>query len=196
MADFRRRQVCTFTPSPSLDESTQRDISTWHKRRHYYLGLTHLYLALTHDCKTILEYAMSLKFRTLIIWLILLALPVQGFAAAFMPFCELVVAPVHSADQVNSVDQAASHTHNTALMGEHHDHSEHHAISHHGGGSCHGDAKCGVCAACCVGAAMLSSDNVKLHFQDSVAPRLSFAFKFPVSIVLATPERPPQILFV
>lgn len=139
---------------------------------------------------------MGSKFRTLMIWLMLLALPLQGFAAAFMPFCESVGSSVHSVDLVSLFDHATAQNHEHAVVGEHHDHANHHAISHHEGGTLHSDAKCGTCAACCVGATMLSSDIVKLSFRPSIAERLSVALIFPLSIILATPERPPQISFV
>jgi len=70
-------------------------------------------------------------FRLLLAWLVLAALPLQGFAAASMLLCGQASAPV-------------------AAVHEHHAHHGHEAHGHMAAGDDHGKVKhsCGVCAFC------------------------------------------------
>jgi hypothetical protein len=139
---------------------------------------------------------MRLRFHTLMIWLMLLAVPLQGFAAASMPLCEPILSASHSFTVSSSISKVDLHVHNHAAMPEQHEHASHGSADHHDGVSFHGDAKCGVCAACCVGATMSPYFNIAFESPPAVVDRLLATIYFPLSIVLANPERPPQTLFV
>ena len=139
---------------------------------------------------------MRKLFHTVVVWLMLLAIPFQGFAAAAMPLCPPVEQTSISARpdlSASSGDDHASmhadlvmqHVHETGGPSEHHSDSPHHT-----------DAKCGVCAACCVGAAMAPPIGVSFVLQATETNRFSVIFNFPRSIVLARLERPPQSSFV
>lgn len=86
------------------------------------------------------------RIRLLFAWLVLAAIPLQGFAAASMLYCGM--GPLHGAQQQTQVNRMAA--------GEH-DHSAH---SHTGVAKVEKNAdsksqlpdsshKCGVCASCC-----------------------------------------------
>ncbi|MEW6648378.1 MAG: hypothetical protein AB1450_14345 [Pseudomonadota bacterium] len=126
---------------------------------------------------------MMQGWRKAIIWLVLLWLPVQGFAAGFMPF--------------------ACHNHaaaDPAVMDAHH-HDDH---AHHGhelppaddDDNASHDLACDNCSLCQMcGALALPADVLKGHPQlaggvsDSMTPRLQ-------SFIPALPHRPPRNLLV
>jgi hypothetical protein len=86
------------------------------------------------------------RLRFLLAWLIMLAIPVQGLAAATMAFCVAEHQVAHAGHAPANAD---------------HDHSAH---SHGTGSTAHAAAdqsvlpdanhKCGVCASCCHGVAL------------------------------------------
>jgi hypothetical protein len=145
-----------------------------------------------------LVYSLGVRkiFHSLMIWLMLLAVPLQGFAAASMLSCESILSAVNSSANSGTAGKADSHTHHHSAMAEHQDHAEHGSATHHDGGTLHADAKCGFCAACCVGATMSPSSIVALELKPTVADWLFSVSNFPISTVPASLERPPQILFV
>jgi hypothetical protein len=138
---------------------------------------------------------MRKLFHTVIIWLMLLAIPLQGFAAAAMPLCASVQPSSVSAPSDLSATTADNHASMHVDM-HNHAHEMGGSSEHHSNLSHHSDAKCGVCAACCVGAVMAPSIGVSLVVENTETDRFSSAFSFPRSIVLASLERPPQSLFV
>jgi hypothetical protein len=88
-------------------------------------------------------------FRTLIVWLLLLAIPLQGYAAVTMSLCATGT-PTPVAQVIDDGDQAA-HQHHVAQPGD-----AGHAIAADAqpdGSHCpspDGTSKCSTCAACCV----------------------------------------------
>ena len=128
--------------------------------------------------------------------MMLLAVPLQGFAAASMTSCESILATENFTLHDNSVDQSAHHSHHHAAGHVQHDHAHHGSISHDGDGSHHGVAKCGVCAACCLGVTMSAPVIAALKFQPNVLESPQPIASFPHSAVPVSLERPPQILFV
>lgn len=145
-----------------------------------------------------------LRFRLILAWLLLAALPLQGWAAATMLFCGPAqrVAVVAKAQSV--ADSASLHGMNAV----HHDvqaaHAHHHAgTDHHVDtgdvGSAHDGAKttgegshtCGVCAACCHGVALAQTQH---GAATAVAPGADIAE--PLVAVLARPtsvlDKPPR----
>jgi hypothetical protein len=126
-------------------------------------------------------------FRSLILWLALLAVPFQGFAAATMLPC----APATSAPQANGHGtQAAGHGH--AAMHKHNAPAGHAASDSGAAHGHHASAKCGSCAACCIGAAMAPAPTLAVA---SIAPQ-SVSIPFDAGHLPAVhptlPERPPK----
>lgn len=141
---------------------------------------------------------MNRILKTIVVWLLLLALPVQAHAAAMAGACGSVQ---HSAaDGANTSiidDDAASYGHHAfAGYGHHRDADDmltddgvalHHAPAH-----THGGSACGSCPACCIATGALA---LQLDWDVLLAGSVSY---FPASspllpgVVLAGLERPPR----
>jgi len=131
---------------------------------------------------------MNKKFKTALLWLLLFALPLQGFAASAMLFCK--TSPHH--EMTMQVSNQGEHDHAA------HQHSQHQlsaTASDHSpqsGGLQHDMTKCSACAACCVGAAIVSS----LGNSFSSAPPDSHSILFSAvrfaGHIPAGLERPPR----
>lgn len=137
------------------------------------------------------------RFRTALVWLLLLAVPLQGFAASAMLFCG--IAHGGAASQL-------SHEHPALNGGDGHAH----AGDRHGHGvlldadgtidanpdsplSDLHDGACSACASCCSGAALLlSSVNVVSPFGHD-APVLASNCAEPGQNSPG-PDRPPRLL--
>lgn len=125
-------------------------------------------------------------FRTFIVWLLLLALPYQGYASAAMMLC-LPAAP--AAEQMSM--PAGPHDH-AAMMAATQDKNQEassdqsaHAAHSHGGIKCGG-------AACCVAGAPFMAQTVAVPVLPAVSSAIPFYSEFPHAVDLAHPERPPQ----
>jgi hypothetical protein len=156
-------------------------------------------------------------FRNAVVWLMMLALPLQGYAAASMVNCaaghaEHAVAPraAQSGPQPGHYHEAATPNagHPHAAVGTH-DHASHAHAGHHEAAADpaieadvaqppvlsaddqFADAKCSACAACCSGAAIVSSLAVPVVFAARTAPVLA-ALGLPVSFITDGPSRPPR----
>ncbi|MBC7207194.1 MAG: hypothetical protein H5U27_11830 [Methyloversatilis sp.] len=115
--------------------------------------------------------------RLLLTFLLLLALPLQGFAAAAMISC----APSHHGLQttVTLHDDAAAHAH--------HQGGDHDPVST----PSHGKHACSACAACCIGGALMPSalrlpGDFSTHLRPLPAPVIPPAF------ITEGTERPPR----
>lgn len=127
--------------------------------------------------------------RSLIVWLVLLALPFQGLAAAAaMPCAALArTAPAQPAQA-----GAAMHRHAAML---HHGHATPGAASdgHHAGPDHHAGAKCGSCSACWVGAAMACA-GAAIGAQQAPSATIPFDAGHLPSVHPRLPDRPPRSL--
>lgn len=132
--------------------------------------------------------------KSLIVWLMLLAIPFQGFASATM----LVCAPMDSAPQLAAMVNAPVVHHrgdDAGMVSQHHDHASHavhstaadDAAAHH-----HAGGKCNSCATCCFGAIMAPSSASRVAAEEPQFSFLSFEVDRIASVDLAHPERPPQ----
>lgn len=141
---------------------------------------------------------MNTLLRTLTLWLVLLAVPFQGFASAAMLGCATGhMAPAPSTLSVPT-DAGAEHAHHGMHGGEHHamsapdagdgQHPPEHPAQHHG------NAKCGACSACSIGAAIVPAPVLALPVH--APPRLAAPFSAGLlpSVDLALPERPPRFI--
>lgn len=126
---------------------------------------------------------MTVLLRSLIVWLMLLALPYQGYASATMMLC---IAPATAA--------AGSSTH-AAMPSGPHDHAAMMAAQaqQHGddGHSTHNGTKCGG-TACCAAAAPVLIFAVDVPSPLLVSAAIPFYSDFLPAVDLAHPERPPQ----
>jgi hypothetical protein len=134
---------------------------------------------------------MTVLLRSLIVWLLLLAFPYQGYAAAQMMLC---VAPV-KADVIpvqagsDSMSMPAG-PHDQAAMLAAQANTGHHgdANAHH-----HTSMKCGG-STCCAVAAPLLALAVAIPALPPDARAVAFYFAHLPAVDLAHPERPPQSL--
>jgi hypothetical protein len=127
--------------------------------------------------------------KTLLLWLLLAVLPVQGIATAAMLSCgpaERASAEVHAhhahaafAGDMSATDHAAHHI--AMHDGDHHPHGKHSPSS-----------SCSACAACCIGAAPLPAGvNWAMARNGSEAVLVSPS-PFMTGFIPASPERPPR----
>lgn len=142
---------------------------------------------------------MTTVFRSLLVWLMLVALPLQGVASASMMAC----APLTAAPSAGMAAAMAHGEHDHAAMlaaqlgmnaAQHDGASEHDRADSHDGHAGHGGAKCGVNGACCIAAAMpppLADPAPAPVIASAVIP---FRAADPAVVYLAGLERPPQLL--
>ena len=136
---------------------------------------------------------MSARCRHLIMWLLLLALPVQGWAMATMLHCgsghqAMVQAPgpMHQHQAADDLPTFHDHGHH-AMVTDTSDDLGHSAHTSDG----HAVSKCSACASCCLGAALpISSPTVGSAAQRDPPPTAvgtpAFAF------FTSGPDRPPR----
>lgn len=150
---------------------------------------------------------MSRVWRITLMWLVALAVPVQGYAAIAMFGC----GPEHhgmtgTPSQVVATEEYAAgmpqHPHevgNDPQADHHHDGSAEsghgHMLKAHGTSGKVGEGSCSPCASCCVVAALPSTMVVfqpvpLIDFFVPLAPGGAAAF------LTAGPERPPRFILV
>ena len=143
-------------------------------------------------------FAMSFRFRSVLMWLLLIALPVQGFAAATMLNC----GPNHQ--QMWQASAAAKADPSVHAAHDHH----HKAVDADAGeaptaGQPSDDGnsltqlnkaakfKCSACAACCMGIALPASPLAITALLVDSAPQLEGSAVH-VDFVSTGPDRPPR----
>lgn len=130
---------------------------------------------------------MRAAVRFLLTIMLLLALPLQGYAAASMLRC----APSH-------------HGHHGMAQAEQPDHAMHHGEAagaghdlHHASddvdvhGTSHGKYGCSACAACCVGGALTASVQI-VSTSSQLHERPLPAGAYFATFITDGPERPPR----
>ncbi|WP_154668080.1 hypothetical protein [Pseudoduganella violaceinigra] len=118
---------------------------------------------------------MKSMIRVIVLWLMLVALPFQGFAAASMLLC----------GAAKPVAQAAGHDHAAMQASAQHD---------DGGAHCAGGSHGNAMGHCCVGAA-LAYALPQAAAQPQRAERLRLPEAMPPPPVdLALPKRPPRAI--
>ncbi|NPC55611.1 DUF2946 family protein [Caenimonas soli] len=135
-----------------------------------------------------------IRLRMFLAWLLLLAIPLQGLAAASMLYCG-------PAAKAQAQQTEAAHEHHGHDVHESpavtHDHAKHHQAApdtgEHSSGSTLPDAghKCSICAACCHAVAV---NQTVQSFTLSEAPRTTSAE--PLVLVYSrptpVPDKPPR----
>jgi len=113
--------------------------------------------------------------RSLLVWLMLLALPFQGMASAAMLSCAHGSTPA-------AVAGAEGHCHEQAAQPAADPHAD---VHDH-------DGRCSACADCCIGAALAPAPAVMAAPSAPPAMFASFALHHPAAVDLDLPERPPR----
>lgn len=148
---------------------------------------------------------MGVLIRMLLIWLLVLAVPAQGAAAATMAFCG---SNHHSAGAAAQMQPAgpADHSHHDGAAATGHEHPQTAAPADEDSSTSAVSAasakvsdaskqKCSACASCCSGGAILSS---VLAMPAPVFTPTVFSAVVPSVDTLAAdgPDRPPRIVLV
>jgi hypothetical protein len=143
---------------------------------------------------------MSALVRSLLIWLMVLALPAQGFAASVMQHCAPVGPPVHSVATLALSTDGHDHVHAGGLPG--HDLALQaqgpEGMTTDGAYLAHGKAttdagKCSACAACCPAVGMPPSVS-PIPTPPAQTQALQLSFIEVDSYVPGGLDRPPRTL--
>ncbi|MDB5959004.1 MAG: hypothetical protein JWP59_298 [Massilia sp.] len=127
---------------------------------------------------------MKTLVKTLFVWLLLLALPFQGYASATMLPC----APV-KVKAVSLPDMSSSHHDHHAMlaaMAKHQSGADVATSAHHDGNTCKS------CSACCP--ANLMAHAIDIAADTPHFATVPFATGFVPAVDLAPLERPPQTI--
>jgi hypothetical protein len=161
--------------------------SNTHTRRHK----NHLFY--TKAFRTDKMFAMS-RFRRLLLCLMMLALPLQGFAAASMLFCGMPPAKQATAETT----MHAAHHDAKGVNAPNHDHSIHGDGSQLDKPSAGADEsssdrshKCSVCAACC-NVIALTESPATVQVQSLPKADLAEPFVLIHAVASRLPDRPPR----
>lgn len=131
---------------------------------------------------------MRLVVRCLLIWLMALAVPLQGMAAASLRHC----LPAHERAQAGDAAHAEGHSH---AVQSHSHHPGDEAAAHDAGPHKAADSfkagKCSACAACCV-ALGLPEDAVQVPVVPADAFIARLGVTAPLSFVPGGLDRPPR----
>ncbi len=136
-----------------------------------------------------------LFFRYLLLCLVMLALPLQGFAAASMLYCGIGIG--HHSEAL-AIGEGVSHNAEIDLNSNHHEVDEHGAtetskqspVDHKQSSS--STHKCGICAACCCVIAM-SEFAPTVGVQSAPQADLPEPFVLIDSHPSRLPEKPPRV---
>jgi hypothetical protein len=129
---------------------------------------------------------MTVLLRSFVVWLMLLALPYQGYAAARMLLCVAPATAQATAMHAAMTMPAGPHDHAAMMAAQ--AHAEH---QHDGNGtSGHANMKCSG-SACCAATAPVLALLIPTQVLPSAAA-VPFHSEFLPAVDLAHPERPPQ----
>lgn len=139
--------------------------------------------------------------KPFVLWLLLIAVPFQGYAAATMMCC----GSAHSKGVGHAAQEQVGDIH-SHLSGMDHDHDEDAVAAsnatesdsdahHHDGDTSKRVAfKCSACASCCVGAAIVQTSENSLSVAPLNSMRIAFFTRHFHRFVPDTLERPPYRL--
>jgi hypothetical protein len=125
--------------------------------------------------------------RSLMLWLVLLAVPFQGFAAATMLPC--APSQAHVVAAVANGGHAMHHAGEHAAMRHGASHGEHDGSASH---QHHAHGKCASCAACCIGAALAPAPLATFALAAPASLSVPFRGGHIPSVHPPVPERPPS----
>lgn len=133
-----------------------------------------------------------LVLRILFAWLLIAAVPMQGFAAASMLLCGTGSEHQHAAAASETHDHAAMHSHNSDdAKDQSATHVHTHAADPAPGASPDADHTCSICAACCNGVALVGVNHIAAM---APAPQAELAEPFVRVHTLPSPvpDKPPR----
>jgi hypothetical protein len=132
---------------------------------------------------------MTVLLRSFFVWLLLLAVPYQGYASATMMLCAASAQATVTAGQHPMTMPAGAHDHAAMMAAQAHDGRAHggDAKSSHA----HNVMKCGG-SACCAAAAPVLAHAMAVPTMPSSSSAVSFYSAFLPAIHPDHPERPPQ----
>lgn len=138
-----------------------------------------------------------IRLRLLLVWLLMAAIPMQGFAAASMLFCGVggertqvqAVAETHAHPESRHVHAAAQHDHSSHDYGMSDSHGS--SATDAKNGAHDAGHKCSICAACCNSVAII---GINLVITAAPAPQAKLAEPFVLILARATPvpDKPPR----
>ena len=136
-----------------------------------------------------------IKFKHhILLWLLILAIPLQGLAATSMMLCATEHHQVSSTENL----QVADHKHeaHVQLHEGHKQHAQAHEADEHSSDTVtthqHSSKdKCSACSACCVGAVMLTS-YLAAPISRPASEKIDMAFSSHVGHISDGLERPPR----
>jgi hypothetical protein len=127
------------------------------------------------------------RLRILFAWLLIAAVPMQGFAAASMLFCGMGAQHQHTAQASEPHDHVAMHGHSGDAAQGHHAHATDPAPD----ASADADHTCSICAACCNGMALVGVSHMA-----AVAPAAQAELAEPFVLIhtlpTPVPDKPPR----
>ena len=134
----------------------------------------------------------------MLVWLLLLAVPFQGFASASMLICaplssmsaSTVLADSHSAGVADATVAGEKLSEHCQALAERHPDDTKSKAEHNP------SSKCNSCASCHVGVALVSSELYRMPVEVQQTSAIPFAPAFVATVHLDRAERPPQKLFL
>lgn len=142
--------------------------------------------------------------RILLLWVLMLTLPIQGFAAALRSSCGTEQQSSHSVVQADDGAPAAhfSHHHDDADTDPVAMHEPHHEVAgtshgHYQSHNQHHDHKnafCGSCGSCCTGAFALMSTQLSPPAFQQVSVEVVAPSPLVTGFIPESLERPPRLL--
>jgi len=128
------------------------------------------------------------RFRALLLWVVMFAVPLQGYAAATMAFCALPQPTVAAADATEH-----SHDHSKHHHGEAKKQSENEIVAKASTAEPDSLHKCGTCGTCgaCHATALLSTP-LPVVFSHLPQDRLAESFDAIATLPLHVPDKPPR----
>ncbi len=126
--------------------------------------------------------------KTVILCLLLLAIPFKGFAAARMIFCGGHGDAVHAPEMLH---EHGAHQNVQVLPSDGVEQPTHESTAHSSDDTGCWDCHCSVCSVCCTAAGMTPSNGLLGNFLDASRSRPSSIFSNLKGRIPATLDRPP-----
>jgi len=131
---------------------------------------------------------VKVTLKVLIVWIMLLTVPLHGFASATMSLC----APVPAAAEHDHGHERMANNADAADVHAHDEHVAPDARSDHAPATHHHSGKCAACATCGTWGAMAPSFIAVLPVSTAPSITVPFDQQLLQSVDLALPERPPR----
>ena len=144
---------------------------------------------------------MNKLIKLLAVWILVFALPMQGFAAATMSMMDCEKSHSHEAKNLDKGQNHAIHSgHDETTSHEAtHEHvadsTDNHA-THHSTSDKHACSHCGTCTVCCTSTAIVASSLTVPPQFDDIKANLAYSASQFTSFISAGIERPPRSILV